>query len=469
MNKQVVAVILGSGLGLLSCGALMAQRGPGGPPPPGPGQGQPGQGQPGQGQQPPAQPAAQPPAAAGERAADPGVRTGPSLAGAPLPGLTSGERAIFEQGKIAFDEVDGVDEGLGPRFNLDSCGGCHSAPSTGGTSPALNPQIAAATKLGALNRVPPFLDANGPVRVVRFRRTPDGRPDGGVHALFVITGRSDAPGGCRIQQPDFAQPGNIVFRIPTPVFGLGLIEAIPDSTLRANLAANAARRDALGIHGRFNTNGNDGTITRFGWKAQNKSLQIFSGEAYNVEVGVTNELFPQEREEDPACSITAPVEDRADHDRGSFADVELFTQFMRLLDAPRTAPSNASIERGRQLFDATGCAACHTPLLRTGRSSVAALNQKDVRLYSDLALHDMGGALNDGIAQGGARGGDWRTAPLWGLSQRLFFLHDGRARNLVDAILMHDSRGSEASAVIANYNGLALAQQQDLLAFLRSL
>ena len=391
------------------------------------------------------------------------------MAGQPLPAVTSGERSVFERGKIAFDEADGVDEGLGPRFNLDSCGGCHSQPSLGGSSPALNPQIAAATKLGALNRIPPFLRPDGPVRVLRLQRGPNGQPDGGVHSLFTITGRADAPPGCRINQPDFSRPDNMVFRIPTPVFGLGLIEAIPDATLRANLAGSAARRQALGIQGRFNTNGNDGTITRFGWKAQNKSLQIFSGEAYNVEVGVTNELFPQEREEDAACWTTAGPEDRADHDRGTFSDVELFTQFMRFLDAPRRAPAAPATLRGQQLFDSAGCATCHTPLLRTGRSASAALHEKEALLYSDLALHRMGQRLDDGVTQGVARGEEWRTAPLWGLGQRIFFLHDGRARDLDDAIRQHDSPGSEARQVIQNYNGLRPEQRQDLLAFLRSL
>ena len=304
--------------------------------------------------------------------------------GGPLRGLTGGELNLFNRGKVAFEEVDAVTEGLGPRFNLDSCVGCHSHPATGGSSPAVNPQIAAATRMGATNTVPAFLQLDGPVRVARFRRNPDGSPDGGVHALFTTAGRGDAPANCRIAQSDFTNAANIAFRIPTPVYGLGLIEAIPDSTLRANLAADRASKTALGIGGRFNTNGNDGTITRFGWKAQNKSLLIFSGEAYNVEIGVTNELFPQEREEDPACAVTASVESRTNTETGALADVELFAQFMRWLAPPRPAPSDAAIERGRVLFTSTGCAACHTPLLRTGRNSSAALNAQDVPLYSDL-------------------------------------------------------------------------------------
>lgn len=383
-------------------------------------------------------------------------------AGAPLRGLTATEAEFFEKGRQAFQEVDGVADGLGPRFNLDSCAGCHAHPAVGGTSPAVNPQVALATHLGATNRVPPFIQQDGPVRVVRFRRTPNGGPDGGVHNLFTIAGRGDAPPNCNLTQPDFSQRDNIVFRIPTPVFGLGLIEAIPDAVLRANLAAGAARKRSLGITGRFNISANDGTITRFGWKAQNKSLLIFSGEAYNVEIGVTNELFPQEREDDAACAVTPALED-AD------SDAALFTQFMRWLAPPRPAPPSDASDRGREVFNSIGCDTCHTPLLRTGRHTSLALHQQDVPVYSDLALHRMGQALNDGIDQGDAHGDDWRTAPLWGLGQRIFFLHDGRTRDLADAIRLHDSPGSEARQVIGNFNALTPEQRQDLLTFLRSL
>lgn len=400
---------------------------------------------------------------------DPGPRRGPAGAGQPLPGLMSGDLAAFEKGRDAFLEEESVADGLGPRFNLDSCVGCHSQPAPGGSSPMRNPQIPAATRMGAMNRIPDFIRPDGPVRVVRFRRGPNGAPDGGVHALFTITGRSDAPGGCKIEQPDFSNPNNLTFRIPTPVFGMGLIEAIPDAALRANLAASRPQRQALGIEGRFNTNGNDGTITRFGWKSQNKSILIFAGEAYNVEMGVTNNLFPHEREEDAACATTTGPEDTSDHNRGTFADTEFFTQFMRFLAPPRTAPDTPVIARGRATFDAIGCAACHTPALETAASANPALDRKPVPLYSDLALHRMGQRLGDGITQGEARSEDWRTAPLWGLGQRIFFLHDGRTRDLVDAIRQHDSPGSEARTVIGNFNALPDDRKQDLLEFLRSL
>src|SRR5262249_11864795 len=220
--------------------------------------------------------------------------------------------------------------GLGPRFNLDSCGGCHAQPAIGGTSPPINPQIAAATANGALNTIPSFLSVNGPVREARFPS------DGGVHDLFVIAGRADAP-GCSIAQPDFAAElarDNVIFRIPTPVFGAGLVENTPDQNLIADAAAVADRRSALGISGHFNYSGNDGSIARFGWKAQNKSLMIFAGEAYNVEMGVTNELFPSEREYEPSCQYNTLPEDAINMKSGqasaSASDITLFAEFMKL-------------------------------------------------------------------------------------------------------------------------------------------
>lgn len=311
---------------------------------------------------------------------DPGPRLGPASAGLPISGLSGLELALFQEGKTTFEEVDAVANGLGPRFNLDSCQGCHAQPATGGSSPAVNPQIAVATKGGAHNSVFPFLSANGPVREARFRRKPDGSPDGGVHALFVITGRSDAPHNCGIAQETFSNTSNLAFRIPTPTFGLGLVESITDSTLRANLNAQRDLKRLVGISGKLNTNGNDGTVARFGWKAQNKSLSIFSGEAYNVEVGVTNELFPQEREEDPVCAANGTPEDHTNLATGGVSDVQRFALFMKFLAPPTPAPATPSINRGRDLFNAIGCALCHTPTLMTGKSSTTALTNKPVNL-----------------------------------------------------------------------------------------
>jgi Di-haem oxidoreductase, putative peroxidase len=234
---------------------------------------------------------------------DPGPRGGAPGSGSPVPGLSAAQMAAFTDGQVRFQAVETVSpNGLGPRFNSNSCSSCHLQPAVGGSSPSSNPQVAFAN---SRNRLPSFIHANGPVREARFIKNSDGSADGGVHDLFVIAGRSDVPSGCNISQEDFSNTSNISMRIPTPTFGLGLIEAIPDATLVQNLANNSSTKSQLGISGRLNRNGNDGSVTRFGWKAQNKSLTIFAGEAYNVEMGVTNLLFPNERDDTPGCSPVA--------------------------------------------------------------------------------------------------------------------------------------------------------------------
>ena len=418
-------------------------------------------------------------------AVDPGVRVGPSGAGGPIAGLSDSEGKFFEAALEEFTEADGTNEGLGPRMNLDSCSGCHLQPEVGGTSPFENPQVAFANKMNATNTVPSFITANGPVREARFVRNPDGTPDGGVHALFTITGRDDAP-GCMIGQPAFEQElanRNVIFRIPTPTFGAGLIEEIPDSAIVANRVANASTKRLFGISGRVNRNGNDGTITRFGWKAQNKSLLLFSGEAYNVEMGITNELFQTERDETPTCQFTTGpntvTNTTGATPQETISAIEKFAFFMRFLAPPVPSPDTpggaTSIARGRTLFSQIGCALCHTPTLYTGNSTVAALGNQTVNLFSDLLLHDMGIGLADGVSQGRAGPRESRSAPLWGLGKRVFFLHDGRTSNLIEAIEAHHSgnvffgTASEANLVISLYSVLLEGQKQDLLNFLRSL
>jgi CxxC motif-containing protein (DUF1111 family) len=438
---------------------------------------------------------------------DPGVRGGPAGAGAPLNGLTADETAFFKDGLARFAEIESVtggsNNGLGPRFNSNQCFSCHSQPNAGGTSPAKNPLIAVATLDGAKNTVPWFITANGPVREPRFKKS-NGVSDGSVHDLFVITGRTDAP-GCNIAQPDFLPAGtpltgqggnaNIIFRIPTPVFGAGLIEAISDSAILANMRSNATEKSAMGISGHANAHlggnvnlsGNDGTITRFGWKAQNKSLLMFAAEAYNVEMGVTNQLFPQERDETPGCLFNATPEDTlnftptpaagANPNTAVISDIEAFADFMRMLAPPTPAPATPSSTNGRALFAKIGCVHCHTPSFTTGpkiasgssTSPSAALSNQTANLFSDLLVHHMGKGLADGITQGAAGPDEFRTAPLWGLGQRVFFLHDGRTTNLLDAIREHRSPGSEADKVIEHFNRLTTQEQQEILDFLRSL
>ena len=451
----------------------------------------------------------------GGKTLDPGPRGGQAGAGGPLPGLGPDELNFFTAATAVFTQIETVPDGLGPRFNDISCGACHAQPNTGGSSPATNPQVADSAVAGAKNTIPPFITANGPVREARFIRNPDGTPDGGVHDLFVITGRSDA-GSCNIQQPDFAAAiaaNNIIFRIPTPTFGLGLVEAVPDTGLQAAFAKGAQQRGALGIAGSFNRNGNDGTITRFGWKAQNKSLLIFAGEAYNVEEGITNDNFPNEREGDPNCQFNGTPESKtnlvnktnsvsAASDFSS--DIVNFTMFMRLLapptpassttptastppatqvaaataasaigaaaaSSPAASPSSASATQGQQVFANVGCQACHAMTQTTGKSSMTGQSNVAFQPFSDFAVHDMGTRLADNVSQGNANGRQFRTAPLWGAGQRLFFLHDGRTSDIYRAIQDHASQGSEANSVIRNFNLLSLSDQQAVVNFLRSL
>jgi len=443
----------------------------------------------------------------GSSPVDPGARAGTAGAGGPLPGLAADETAFFLDGQARFAEIEvvskGTNNGLGPRFNSNQCFSCHSQPSMGGTSPAKNPLPEVGALNGAKNMVPWFIVPNGPIREARFK-TSNGNADGDVHDLFVITGRTDAP-GCNIAQFDFLPAGNpltgqggnqnIIFRIPTPVFGAGLIEGIPDSAILANMQANASAKSELGIHGHANAHlsgnvnlsANDGTITRFGWKAQNKSLLMFAGEAYNVEMGISNQLFPQERDETPGCVFTptpndtlnfttAPTTTRISNP-AVVSDIEAFADFMRMLAPPTPAPPTPSSEKGRDLFVKVGCAHCHTPSFTTGArvasgsatSPSAALSNQPVNLFSDLLVHHMGNGLADGITQGGAGPDEFRTAPLWGVGQRVFFLHDGRTSNLVEAIRDHQSHGSEANKVVEHFNKLTVQEQQDIIDFLRSL
>jgi CxxC motif-containing protein (DUF1111 family) len=460
---------------------------------------------------------------------DPGPRGGAAAAGGYYPTLDASEQSFFNDAFVRFQEVDSVSggiagetgSGLGPAFNGNSCAMCHAQPAIGGSSPGLtspqnpipNPQVALAALDNAANAVPSFITDAGPVREARFI-TLSGQQnsplDGGVHDLYTIAGRSDG-GGCALEQPNFTQglsENNVIFRIPTPLFGLGLVEGTPDATLVANLAANQSQKSALGIGGLLNTSGNDGTVTRFGWKAQNKSLLMFAGEAYNVEQGVTNELFPNERTTAPGCNpngtpedatnIVDPVTQATTGTASSMSsDLINFAAFIRLSAPAAPAALSAAAQAGQVLFTSVGCAYCHTTSLTTGISPYTGMSNVTYFPFSDFALHHMGANLADGIVQGGAGPDMFRTAPLWGVGQRLFFLHDGRTSNLLTAIEDHYSTGqnclgaqmtqpfraipwsqessqaqgcrSEANGVINNFNSLTVTQKQEILDFLRSL
>jgi CxxC motif-containing protein (DUF1111 family) len=444
---------------------------------------------------------------------DPGVQSGNRGTGATLINPANdpnGFYAFFQDGLNRFQEVESVsnnpagNNGLGPRFNSNQCSSCHAQPAIGGTGAAVNPQFQFATNgVAPGSTTPSFITANGPTLEARFPfffnnngSANTSAPNGGVEDLFTVAGRSDA-GTCSLPQPSFAAAqaaNNIIFRIPTPVFGAGLIENLDDSTLLKNQLSNLSNN--FGIAGAFNHNGNDGTISRFGWKAQNKSLHIFAGEAYNVEMGISNELFPQDRPlpgEDqqgvglPASCLnltgTGYPEDTSNPTMTSNAavldDVSAFADFMRFLAPPAaggvmlngTSVSASSISAGSALFSSIGCATCHNPTPGTTQVSNfnPALSNAPVNAFSDIEIHHMGTRLADNVSQGTAGGDQFRTAPLWGLGQRIFLLHDGRTTNLTTAIQDHASHGSEATSVEEQFFNLSPSQQQELLDFLRSL
>jgi CxxC motif-containing protein (DUF1111 family) len=458
---------------------------------------------------------------------DPGLRPGAingqpaatTTTPLPLASVTAnnpaGVQDFFNNGLVRFQNQEvvsgGANNGLGPRFNFSQCSGCHVQPTIGGTGSINNPQFTAIANgiAGPNDTIPTFITAHGPTREARFPfffnrngTVNTNAPNGGVETLFTISGLPNT-NGCSLAQPSFASAaaaGNLIFRIPTPVFGAGLLENIDDSTLIA--VQLAAMGNGRGVSGTFNHNGNDGTIARFGWKAQNKSLLLFSGEAYSVEMGISNELFQQDRPlpaEDlgmmgngfPVNCLnlagTGYPEDTTNFRPTSgtpgttaanatiLSDVEAFAQFMRLLAPPvpsTTTPGGAtSIANGNSLFNSIGCEICHTPVIKSTQPSsiTPSLGSTPVAAFSDLEIHHMGTGLADNVSQGSAGGDQFRTAPLWGLGQRIFLLHDGRTTNLLAAIQAHSSSGSEANVVLENFAALSASQQQDLLNFLRSL
>jgi cytochrome c553 len=495
---------------------------------------------------------------------DPGVRPNAptQLPGQPqmLPGLTDIEKNVFGESLQRSIQLEAVcddctdvmlgtfldpnkalvatqtnSSGLGDRFNGDQCLVCHSQPQLGGSGGFLvpNPQAPVGAQLppenpefrliphrrGATNHVPSFIKQFGPVREVRFVDNPDGSPNGGVHQLNTVVGRNDVippgqTGSCTdadIAPFDFEgqfRAGNLRFRIPLQLFGLGILDGIQDREITSRHDATAVIRAGLGIQGFPNRSGNDGTITRFGWKAQNKSIALFAAEAYNVEMGVTNDIFTQETDEAPNCNLdkSEPNDitrfDKDDARNQSFFNPDheppdwlLFAMFMRFLDAPHPAPFSASAQRGQQLFgtDASngrtagiGCVACHTATMVTPpHSETPALENLTAHPFSDLLIHHMGAGLADDITQGAATGDMFRTTPLWGVGQRRFFLHDGRTDNLVTAIEAHASatgpcdaqrqqKGrcygpSEANTVVTRFNQLPANDQQAIIDFLRAL
>jgi CxxC motif-containing protein (DUF1111 family) len=361
--------------------------------------------------------------------------------GQALAGLTVAQVADFAEGRDAFRERETPATGLGPIFNDVSCIACHDAGGIGGASRRT---------------------------VTRFGRTENGVFDplesqGGS----LLQNRAIDPA---VREVVPAAANTIARRVTTPVFGAGLIEAIPDATI----VLGTTRAKPAGIAGKVSvvrdvTSGQH-RIGRFGWKAQQATLLAFAADAYVNEMGITNRFFPTENAPNGNTALLARfdrvpgIEDPVDPTDGK-ADIDRVADFMRLLAPPARSALSASAQAGERLFASIDCAACHTPTMTTGRHAIAALSEKQVALYSDLLLHDMG-TLGDGIAQGTAGPRDMRTAPLWGLRSRPVWLHDGRATTIETAIREHEG---EAAGSRDKFIRLGDTERRQLLDFLNTL
>jgi CxxC motif-containing protein (DUF1111 family) len=425
----------------------------------------------------------------GVTATDPGPRPLPANAGNFLSTLSANEQQIEPSITTEFNRVHDVivtspvDGGLGPTFNSNSCASCHAYPAVGGSSPPNNPLYSVYNLDGATNSMPFFESATGPILEARFIDVPGTTtPDGTVHQNFTITGRTDAA-GCNLAQPNFTQAsteGNLVLRQVSPTYGDGLIEVIRNVDIINNMNSNLSQKATLGITGTPNYSGNDGSIMRFGWKAQVRSTMLMSAQQFNVEMGVTNEVFPNEINQTPGCVLNPLPETVTNFTPGilteffpgDYSRTEYFTQW---LAPPTPGPSTSQTKNGKTQFTNAGCVFCHTTSFKTPATSRPALANITINLYSDLLVHHMGPLLADGLTQGNAGPDQFRTAPLWGIGQRLWFLHDGRTNNIVTAIEDHYSLGnsqypaSEANQSVTNFNNLSSTNQQDLVDFLRSL
>jgi len=362
--------------------------------------------------------------------------------GAPLRGIGARDLELFRAGLDDFTEVESADDGLGPAFNGTSCAVCHSVPAIGGISTMTE------VRAGYRDEDGKFHELNG----------------GTLFHLFSIPNHR-----CQVTIPEEANV--IARRAPLPVFGDGLIEAIADETIAANADPGDSNGDGIsGRVGWVNTL-EDGRrrAGRFGWKAQQATLLSFSADAYRNEMGITNELLPNEfaigidAETMKECSPKTGLEDVRDR-RTGLRGIDNFANFMRFLAPLDRGPVTEAVRKGEALFASVGCAACHTPAMTTAANPHPLFDRKIVALYSDLLLHDIGSG--DGIEQASAEAGEIRTPPLWGLRFRRPLMHDGASATVGDAIIRH---AGEARDVAERFQNLSDMQKTDLLAFLGSL
>jgi CxxC motif-containing protein (DUF1111 family) len=360
--------------------------------------------------------------------------------GAPLADLSADDIAAFAAGRALFHQEFTPEQGLGPAFNDRRCSSCHDLPTLGG------------------------MGAEIVHKATRFEndRCDLLREHGGDLLQQQVTDTARALGFQAERVPPVAT--SAVDMISPPLFGAGLLEAIPEAAILRRADPDDANRD--GISGRPGRTA-DGRLGRFGRKANFASLDAFIATALLGEMGLTSPLQPHE--ETLGGKTLPPGVDPAPDPEVNAESFALLVGFVRLLAAPAPEPgANAaardSIERGARYFERAGCAQCHTPAFRT-RSAVPALHNREVRLYSDLLLHDMG-PDRASICAPDASPSEWRTPPLMGLRFRHVFLHDGRSQNVRSAIEAH---GGEAARSAAAFRRLPPEQQELLLRFLRSL
>jgi CxxC motif-containing protein (DUF1111 family) len=366
-----------------------------------------------------------------------------SALGTPLAGITPVEFEEFRLGLDDFLEVEAAEEGLGPAFNGTSCAVCHNIPTIGGAGTMAELRAGRRTATGDFET----LNAS----------------DDTLFHMFSVPGH-----GC---QPVLPPDANVFARrVPIPLFGAGLVEAIPDETLLA--LEDPLDRNGDGVSGRaaqiVDVETGARRVGRFGWKAQHATLITFGADAYRNEMGITNDLFPHESafgippEQLRLCDPFPDPEDIREP-RTRRRGIDNFASFMRFLAPAGRGDVNEQVNAGERIFSAIGCATCHVPRLETGPSANPVFHRKTVALFSDLLLHDVG--TGDGIRQGAAEPSEIRTPALWGLRLRRPLLHDGNA-TLEDAIGRH---AREAELARRGFDRLNDVDRAALMAFLGSL
>jgi len=351
------------------------------------------------------------------------------------------DQPAFDAARATFEEHEGVDEGLGPVYNADSCAGCHSNPVTGA--------ISQVTELRAGS-------FNGTVFVDQV---------GGS----LINDRAIHPG---LQERVLNTSNVRTFRTSLNTLGDGFVEAIADSTLLAIRSAQPASMRGLAIQVPVLEAPGAIAIGRFGWKDQHASLLSFSSDAYLNEMGISNRLEPNRDDVTHQCDTVVDPEDVDD-------DIDVFAEFMRATKAPprdEVLAASAAAQAGSKLFDQIGCSTCHIRTIVTaapgtpvaGGAVPACLGNKIIHPFSDFLLHNLGKNDDDGIVQNGPQDTrhKLRTAPLWGVRTHPVFMHDGGSPTLRDAILRHDG---EARTVTTSFTSLNSTQQQQIITFLMSL